>query len=31
VGAGQGNSQSAPIDVKEVETVREAIALAFGG
>jgi DNA repair protein RadA/Sms len=31
VGAGQGNGQSAPIDVQEVETVREAIALAFGG
>jgi hypothetical protein len=31
VGTGQGNSQSALIDVKEVETVREAIAVAFGG
>jgi len=29
--AGHGDAQPAPIDVKEVETVREAIALAFGG
>jgi DNA repair protein RadA/Sms len=29
--AGHGDGQPALIDVKEVETVREAIALAFGG